>query len=124
MENNNIKLALTGSEAKKLVSKEARENGVCLNVFAEVPHVVRKEVGGTGDPMDDTYGWEIPGRIILRITWDQFLRICEESENFSAESKKRFEEIGAHDSSSEHGTGLTVLIRRNDYGGKSYVYIG
>jgi len=124
MENNNVKLTLTGSEAKKLVSKEAKKYGVHLNVYTSVPNVIRTEAGGTGDPMDDTYGGEFHGSPIVNITWNQFLEICKKADDFSALKQKRFEEVGVHDSSSEHGTGINISIRRSDYGGKSGVYVG
>jgi len=124
MENNNVKLTLTGSEAKKLVSKEARKNGVSICVRTNVPNVIRKEAGGTGDPMDDVYGGEFYGGGLLDITWGKFLEICKKADDFSALKQERFKAVGVDDSSSEHGTGINISIHRSDYGDKSNVYVG
>ena len=121
MKDKNEILTMTGEQALKHVTALKR-NPKLLKVYikytAFMTHVERKEIGETGEAIDDVYGgkeFSIPS-VSIDLTWKQFVEFCEEADRFSKLKQERFDEVGDDDSSAEFGTGVSIGTSYNlDY---------
>ena len=121
MKDKNEILTMTGEQALKHVSalkRNPKYGKVYIRYTAYVTHVERKEVGETGEAIDDVYGgneFTVPS-VSIKLTWKQFVDFCREADEFSKLKQERFDEVGDDDSSAEFGTGLTIGTSYNpDY---------
>ena len=116
-------LNMTGEQAMKHVTNLKRNSNkygkVYIKLMPLVTYVERKEVGETGEAIDDVYGGNEFTTLgpTIDLTWKQFVSFCIQADEFSAIKQKRFEEVGRDNSSAEFGTGLTIGTRYSeDYG--------
>ena len=110
---------MTGTEAKahvqKLKNNPSKYGSVTITMHLACRHVEKAEDNGNFE--EDTYGGKEWGMHTssIELRWKDFLNVCEEADNFSALKQGRFEEVGADNTSAEHGTGITVHTLTNEY---------
>ena len=129
-EEENFDYCLSGTQAKQVVQKlkhnPAKYGKVDLYVRTAVYHYGRAEVGNSGSFEDDTYKdsyYQVSAGGAIKLSWKSFLEICKDADEFSALKQKCFEENGVANNTEEHGTGINVRYRTNEYGFTS-VHIG
>ena len=120
---------LSGTQARELITglknNPAKYGKVRLNVRTRVWHHQREEDGGTGSFKDDSYSdtyFPSCAANSVKLSWKDFLSICDEADRFSALKQKAFDEAGEASNTCEHGTGISVTYHLTEYG-NTYVYI-
>ena len=130
MKEENFDGYLSGTQARELITgfknNRPKYGKVSLNVRTRVWHHQRIQDGGTGSFKDDSYSdTYFPSCAIssVKLSWKDFLSLCDEADRFSALKQKAFDERGEASNTCEYGTGISVTYHLTEYG-NTYVYIG